>query len=65
MARKCLVVYFDGRVNQIYSLGLQLNKVTSSDAKPHSLDLHISISVLVSSKNFNKRDDFNFDIKNY
>ena len=32
---------------------------------PFFLDLHLSISNLVSSKIYNERDDFNFDIVNF
>ena len=55
--------YFDGMVNQIYPLELQLNKANTSDTEAPFLDLHLSISnAFVSSKINDKRDDFDFDI---
>ena len=57
--------YFEGMVNQIYPSELQLNKANSSDTDPF-LDLHLSISNgFVSSKIYDKRDDFDFDIVNF
>ena len=54
---------FEGMVNQIYPPELQLNKANSSDAEAPFLDLHLSISNgFVSSKSYDKRDDFDFDI---
>ena len=54
--------YFDGLVNQIYPSELQLNKTISSDTKDPFLDLHLNISDgVVSSKIYDKRDDFDFD----
>ena len=58
--------YFEGMVNQIYPPELQLNKVNTSDTEAPFLDLHLSISNgFVSSKMFDKRDDFEFDIVNF
>ena len=55
--------YFEGLVNQIYPLELQLNKANTSDAEAPFLDLHLSISNgFVSSKIYDKRDAFDFDI---
>ena len=52
-------------VNQIYPRELQLNKANTSDTKAPFLDLHLSISNgFVSSKTYDKRDDFDFDIAN-
>ena len=46
-------------VNQIYPPGLQLNKANTSDTEAPFLDLHLSISNgFVSSKTYDKRDDF-------
>ena len=57
--------YFEGMVNQIYSPELQLNKANTSDIEAPFLDLHLSISNgFVSSKIYDKRDDFDFDIVN-
>ena len=45
---------------------LQLNKANTSDTEAPFLDLHLSISNgFVSSKIFDKRDDFDFDIVNF
>ena len=58
--------YFEGMVNQIYPPELQLNKANTSDTEAPFLDLHLSISnVFVSSKIYDKRDDFDFDIVNF
>ena len=52
-------------VQQIYPSELQLNKANSSDTEAHFLDLHLIISDgFVSSKIYDKRDDFDFDIVN-
>ena len=57
--------YFDGMVKQIYPSELQLNKANSSDTETPFLDLHLTISDgFVSSKIYDKRDDFDFDIVN-
>ena len=57
--------YFEGMVNQIYPSELQLNKANTSDTEAPFLDLHLSISNgFVSSKIYDKRDDFDFDIVN-
>ena len=49
-------------VNQIYPPELQLNKANTSDTEAPFLDLHLSISNgFVSSKIYDKRDDFDFD----
>ena len=53
-------------VNQIYPPELQLNKANSLDTEAPFLDLHLSVSNgLVSSKIYDKRDDFDFDIVNF
>ena len=58
--------YFEGMVNWIYLPELQLNKANTSDTEAPFLDLHSSISNgLVSSKIYDKRDDFDFDIVNF
>ena len=50
-------------VNQIYPPELQLNEANASDTEDPILDLHLSISNgFVSSKIYDKRDDFDFDI---
>ena len=49
-------------VNQIYPSELQFNKANTSDTEATFLDLHLSISNgFVSSKIYDKRDDFDFD----
>ena len=58
--------YFEGMVNQIYPSESQLNKANTSDTESPFLDLHLSISNgFVSSKIYDKRDDFDFDIVNF
>ena len=58
--------YFEGMVNRIYPPELQLNKANTSDTEAQFLDLHLSISNgFVSSKIYDKRDDFDFDIVNF
>ena len=53
-------------VGQIYPTELQLNKTNSSDTKAPFLDLKLSITNgIVSSKIYDKRDDFNFEIVNF
>ena len=55
--------YFEGMVNRIYPPELQLNKAYTSDTEAPFLDLHLSISNgFVSSKIYDERDDFDFDI---
>ena len=57
--------YFEEMVNQIYPAELQVNKANTSDTEAPFLDLHLSISNgFVSSKIYDKRDDFDFDIVN-
>ena len=52
-------------VCQIYPSELQLNKVNNSDTKAAFLDLHLSVSNdIVSTKIYDKRDDFDFEIVN-
>ena len=53
-------------VNQIYPSELRLNKANTSDTEAPFLDLHLSISnCFVSSKIYDKRDDFDFEIVNF
>ena len=53
-------------INQIYLSELQLNKTNTSDTEAPFLDLHMSISNgFVSSKIYDKRDDFDFDMVNF
>ena len=58
--------YFEGMVNQIHPSELQLYKANTSDTEPPFLDLHLSISSgYVSSKIYDKRFAFDFDIVNF
>ena len=58
--------YFEGMVNRIYPPELQLNKANTSDTEALFLDLNLFISNgFVSSKIYDKRDDFDFDIVNF
>ena len=53
--------YFEGMVNRIYPLELQLNKANTSDTEAPFLDLYLSISNgFVSSKIYVRRDDLIF-----
>ena len=53
-------------VGQIYPTELQLNKANSSDTEALFLDLNLSITNgIVSSKFYDNRDDFNFEIVNF
>ena len=59
-------VYFDNMVSQIFHSELQLNKANTSDTDAAFLDLHLSISNnIVSTKIYDTRDDFNFEIVNF
>ena len=59
-------VYFDNMLSQIYPSELQLNKANTSDTEAAFLDLQLSISNnIVSTKIYDKRDDFDFDIVNF
>ena len=59
-------VDFDNRVSQIYPSELQLNKANTSDSEVAFLDIHLSISNdIVSTKIYDKRDDFDFKIVNF
>ena len=53
-------------VDRIYPTELQLNRANSSDTEAPFLDLNLSISKgTVSTKSYDKRDDFDFDIVNF
>ena len=57
---------FNNIVSQIYPSELQLNKANTSDTEAAFLDMHLSISNdIVSSKIYNKRDDFDFEIVSF
>ena len=56
-------IYFDQMVDRIYPTELQLNRANSSDTEVPFLDLNLCISNgTVSTKIYDKRDDFDFDI---
>ena len=58
-------VYFDNMVSQIYPSELQLNKANTCYTEDAFIDLHLSISDdIVSTKIYDKRDDFDFEIIN-
>ena len=58
--------YFEGMVNRIYPPELQLNKANTSDTEVPFLVLQLSVSKgFVSSKIYDERDDFDFDIVNF
>ena len=59
-------IYFDQMVDRIYPTELQLNRTNSSDTEAPFLDLNLCISNdTVSTKIYDKRDDFDFDIVNF
>ena len=58
--------YFDTIVSQIYPSELHLNIANTFDYKASFLDLHLSIfNAIVSTKIYDKRDDFDFEIVNF
>ena len=59
-------IHFEHMVHRIYPPELQLNKANASDTVTAFLDLNLSIhNNIVSTKIYDKRDDFNFDIVNF
>ena len=59
-------IYFDQMVNRIYPTDLQLNRANSSNTETSFLDLNLCISNgTVSTKIYDKRDDFDFDTVNF
>ena len=58
--------YFAQMISQLYPTELQLNKANPSDTDVPFMDLDLSITNgIVSTKIYNKRDDFNFEIVNF
>ena len=58
--------HFEQMVHRIYPAELQLNKANASDTEAAFLDLNLSIhNDTVSTKIYDKRDDFDFDIVNF
>ena len=59
-------IHFEQMVHRIYPAELQLNKANASDTEAAFSDLNLSIhNDPVSSKIYDKRDDFDFDIVNF
>ena len=59
-------IHFEHMVHRIYPAGFQLNKANASDTEAAFFDLNLSIhDDIVSTKIYDKRDDFNFDIVNF
>ena len=60
------IPYFGGMINQIYPPKLQMKKTNISDTEAPFLDLQLSVANgFVSTKIYDKRDDFDFDIVNF
>ena len=58
--------HFQHMVHRIYPTELKLNKANASDTESAFLDLNLSIhNDIVSTKIYDKRDDFNFDNVNF
>ena len=57
--------YFEQMVGQIFPTELHLNKANSSDTEAPFLDLNLITNGIVSSKIYDKRDEFNFEIVNF
>ena len=59
-------IHFEHMVHRIYPAELQINKAKASDTESAFLDLNFLIhNDIVSTKIYDKRDDFNFDIVNF
>ena len=59
-------IHFEHMINRIYPAELQLNKANASDTEAAYFYLNLSIhNDIVSTKIYDKRDDFNFDIVNF
>ena len=59
-------IYFEQMVHRIYPAELQLSKANTSDNETAFLDLNLYIhNDTVSTKIYDKRDDFDFDIVNF
>ena len=59
-------IYFHQMVDRIYPTELQLNRANSSDTEAPFLDLNLCISHgTVSTRIYDKRDDFDFNIVNF
>ena len=59
-------IYFDNMIRKICPAGLQVTKANTSDTEASFLDLHLLISNdIVSTKFYDKRDDFDFGNVNF
>ena len=59
-------MHIEQMIHSIYPAELQLNKATASDTEAAFLDLNLPIyNDTVSTKIYDKRDDFDFDIVNF
>ena len=59
-------IHFEYMVHRICPAELRLNKANASDTEAAFLDLNLSIhNDIVTTKIYDKRDDFNFDIVNF
>ena len=59
-------IHFEHMVHRIYPAELQINKANASDTEATFLDLNLLIhNDIVSTKIYDKRDDFDFDIVNF
>ena len=59
-------IHFEHMVHRIYPAELQLNKANASGTEAAVLDSNVSIhNDTVSTKIYDKRDDFDFDIVNF
>ena len=59
-------IHFEHMVHRICPAELQLNEANASDTEPAFLDLNLLIhNDIVSTKIYDKRDDFNVDIVNF
>ena len=59
-------VYFDNMASQIYPSELQPNEANTSDTEAAFLEMNLSTSNdIVSTKIFDKRDNFDFEIVNF
>ena len=59
-------IHLEQMVHRIYPAELQLNKAITSDTETAFLDLSLSIhNDTVTTKIYDKRDDFDFDIVNF
>ena len=52
-------------VGQVYPTEVQLNKVNYFDTEGLFLGLNLNTNNIVSSKVYDKRDDFYFEIENF